>query len=178
MGKQKVTVTDNSIKSGVTSDVNKAICEYIWNGFDAHAHHVSVEYQASELGNITSLVIKDDGDGISRATLSETFGRYQDSVKKKSFQWSSQVKGHRGKGRYSFNCFATGAEWVTVFREEDGKLIQHVITINGDDNDHYNDHSDEDGPKVVKNVPTGTEVRFINVEKLSSDFFASKVTVR
>ena len=174
MGKQKVTVTDNSIKSGVTSDVNKAICEYIWNGFDAHAHHVSVEYQASELGNITSLVIKDDGDGISRATLSETFGRYQDSVKKKSFQWSSQVKGHRGKGRYSFNCFATGAEWVTVFREEDGKLIQHAITINGDDNDHYNDHSDEDGPKVVKNVPTGTEVRFINVEKLSSDFFASK----
>lgn len=174
MGKQKVTVTDNSIKSGVTSDANKAICEYIWNGFDAHAHHVSVEYQATELGAITSLVIKDDGDGISRATLSETFGRYQDSVKKKSFQWSSQVKGHRGKGRYSFNCFATGAEWVTVFREEDGRLIQHTITIKGDDNDHYNDHSDEGGAKVVYDVPTGTEVHFINVEKLSSDFFNSK----
>lgn len=174
MGKQKVTVTDNSIKSGVTSDANKAICEYIWNGFDAHAHHVSVEYQTTELGAITSLVIKDDGDGISRATLSETFGRYQDSVKKKSFQWSSQVKGHRGKGRYSFNCFATGAEWMTVFREEDGRLIQHTITINGDDNDHYNDHSDEGGAKVVQDVPTGTEVRFINVEKLSSDFFTSQ----
>ena len=174
MGKQQVTVTDNSIKSGVTSDANKAICEYIWNGFDAHAHHVSVEYQATELGAITSLVIKDDGDGIGRATLSETFGRYQDSVKKKSFQWSSQVKGHRGKGRYSFNCFATGAEWLTVFREEDGRLIQHTITINGDDNDHYNDHSDEGGAKVVQDVPTGTEVRFINVEKLSSEFFTSK----
>ena len=174
MGKQKVTVTDNSIKSAVTSDANKAICEYIWNGFDAHAHHVCVEYQATALGAITSLVIKDDGDGISRATLSETFGRYQDSVKTKSFQWSSQVKGHRGKGRYSFNCFATGAEWITVFREEDGRLIQHVITINGDDNDHYNDHSDEDGVKVVQDVPTGTEVRFVNVEKLSSGFFTSK----
>lgn len=34
MAKQKVTLTDNSIKSGVTSDANKAICEYIWNGFD------------------------------------------------------------------------------------------------------------------------------------------------
>jgi len=88
MGMQKVTVTDNSIKSGVTSDANKAICEYIWNGFDAHAHHVSVEYEATSLGAITSLVIRDDGDGIDRATLSDTFGRYQDSVKKKSFQWN------------------------------------------------------------------------------------------
>ena len=174
MGKQKVTVTDNSIKSGVTSDANKAICEYIWNGFDAHAHHVCVEYEATELGAITSLVIRDDGDGICRATLPETFGRYQDSVKKKSFQWSSQVKGHRGKGRYSFNCFATGVEWVTVFREEDGRLIQHTITINGDDNDHYYDHSDEGEAKVVQDVPTGTEVHFINVDKLSSDFFTSK----
>lgn len=174
MGKQKVTVTDNSIKSGVTSDANKAICEYIWNGFDAHAHHVSVEYEATSMGAITSLVIKDDGEGIDRATLSDTFGRYQDSVKKKSFQWSSQVKGHRGKGRYSFNCFATGAEWETVFRNEDGQLIKHTITINGDDNDHYNDHSDEGGVKVVHDVPTGTEVNFINVDKITSAFFESK----
>lgn len=174
MGKQKVTVTDNSIKSGVTSDANKAICEYIWNGFDAHAQHVSVEYEATPFGAITSLVIKDDGEGIDRATLSDTFGRYQDSVKKKSFQWSSQVKGHRGKGRYSFNCFATGAEWVTVFRNEDNQLIKHTITINGDDNDHYNDHSDEGGAKVVHDVPTGTEVHFINVDKITSAFFESK----
>lgn len=88
MGKQKVTVTDNSIKSGVTSDANKAICEYIWNGFDAHAHHVSVEYQATALGAITSLVIKDDGDGISRATLSETFS-HQMPIRK----WISLLSG-------------------------------------------------------------------------------------
>lgn len=174
MGKKKVTVTDNSIKSGVTSDVNKAICEYIWNGFDAHAKHISIDYQASELGAISSLSIKDDGDGINRSTLSETFGRYQDSVKKKSFQWSSQVKGYRGKGRYSFNCFATGAEWETVYRDDEDRLIKHKITINGDDNDHYNDHADDGGVTIVHNVPTGTEVRFINVDKLTSSFFESE----
>ncbi len=172
MAKNKVTVTDNSIKSGVTSDVNKAICEYIWNGFDAHAKHISVEYMASELGAITSLVIKDDGDGINRSTLSDTFGRYQDSVKKKSFQWSSQVKGNKGKGRYAFNCFATGAEWVSVYKEND-KLLQHTITINGDDNDHYNDHADDGGLKIVYGTNTGTEVKFFNV-KLNSAFFESK----
>ena len=123
MAKTKVTVTDNSIKSGVTSDANKAICEYVWNGFDAHAKHVSIEYETTELGAITSLIIKDDGDGIDRSTLSETFGKYQDSIKNQSFQWSSQVKGHKGKGRYSFNCFATGAEWITIYKDADGNLF-------------------------------------------------------
>ena len=33
MAKQKVSITDNGIKSGVTSDEKRAICEYIWNGF-------------------------------------------------------------------------------------------------------------------------------------------------
>ena len=173
MAKKKVTVTDNSIKSGVTSDANKAICEYIWNGFDAHAKHVRIEYKANEVGHIQSLSIIDDGEGINRSTLNETFGRYQDSVKKKSFQWSSQVKGHKGKGRYAFNCFATGAEWTSVFRDADDKMLQHVITINGDDNDHYNDHSDEGKLKVVHGVETGTVVLFINVS-LTSAFFQSQ----
>ena len=173
MAKKKVTVTDNSIKSGVTSDANKAICEFIWNGFDAHAHHISVEYQATEIGTITSLIIRDDGDGINRYTLNETFGTYQDSIKKKSFQWSSQVKGHKGKGRYSFNCFATRAEWTSVFRDADGRLLQHMISINGDDNDHYNDYSDENDVKIVQNIETGTIVSFINVS-LSSAFFESQ----
>lgn len=172
MTKNKVTVTDNSIKSGVTSDANKAICEYIWNGFDAHAQHVSIRYTVNEIGTILSLSITDDGDGIKRTTLPETFGRYQDSVKKKSFQWSSQVKGHKGKGRYSFNCFATGAKWSTIFRDDEGHLLQHIISINGDDNDHYNDHSDEGEARVVHNVSTGTVVSFINVS-LSSAFFES-----
>lgn len=168
MAKNKVTLTDNSIKSGVTSDANKAICEYIWNGFDAHAKHIRIKYQSNELGGIESLSIIDDGDGIKRSTLSETFGRYQDSVKKKSFQWSSQVKGHKGKGRYSFNCFATGAEWTTVFRDENNNMFKQVITINGNDNDHYN----EGEAYLVHDVKTGTEVSFINVS-LSSAFFES-----
>ena len=115
----------------------------------------------------------DDGEGIQRSTLKETFGRYQDSIKKKSFQWSSQVKGHKGKGRYAFNCFATGAEWKTVFRDNANHLLQHVITISGDDNNHYNDHSDEGEAKVVRGVGTGTEVTFLNVS-LNSAFFQSQ----
>ena len=171
MAKQKVTLTNTSIRSGVTSDANKAICEYIWNGFDAHAKHVSVVYESNELGKVMSLKVVDDGDGINRSTLNETFGRYQDSVKKKSFQWSSQVKGHKGKGRYAFNCFASDAKWETVYKEGD-KLLKHTISINADENEHFNDHADDGSLQMVKGVDTGTEVHFLNVT-LNAAFFES-----
>lgn len=172
MVKQKVSITNNSIKSGVTNDAKKAICEFIWNGFDAQAVHVNIEYQATELGAITHLQIKDDGLGINRSQLNETFGKYQDSVKRQSFQWSSQVKGHRGKGRYAFNCFATRADWTSIY--SDGKhLLKHTISINADNNNYFNDHSDSNCNQIVHGEKTGTTVSFVNVI-LDQSFFESK----
>ena len=173
MSKQKVSITNTSIRSGVTSDAKKAICEFIWNGFDANANKVEIQYSATELGLITSFSIIDDGEGVSRNKLGMTFGKYQDSTKKSTFQWSSQVKGHKGKGRYAFNCFATKAEWETVCKEDD-KLLRHTITIDADDNDYYNDHSGEQGKNVVVHgVNTGTKVSFENVN-LTASFFESQ----
>lgn len=171
MPKQKVSITDLSIKSGVTSDAKKAICEFIWNGFDANAVHVELSYSANEIGYISAFSIKDDGYGISRSMLNSTFGHYQDSIKKKSFQWSSQVKGHRGKGRYAFNCFASRADWVTVCKEGDN-LLQHHISIDAGDNDHFNDHAEEGDNKIVHDVDTGTLVTFSDIS-LHQAFFES-----
>lgn len=171
MAKRRVNITNNSIRSGVTTDAKKAICEYIWNGFDAHAKHVEIEYTANKIGTILDLKISDDGEGINRTTLSETFGRYQDSVKKKSFQWSSQVKGHKGKGRYAFNCFATEAKWTSVFKEGDN-LLEHTLSISAEENDQFNDHSDDNNQHIVNDRNTGTIVKFFNV-RLHSAFFES-----
>ena len=171
MSKQKVTVTDTSIMSGVTSDPKKAICEYIWNGFDADATNVYIDYNANPLGAILSLSIKDDGAGINRSQLHETFGKYQDSIKKKSFQWSSQVKGKKGKGRYSFNCFASKATWTSVYKDGN-QLLKHMISIDEGENDHYNDHSEDGGQIVVHDENTGTVVVFDNV-RLPAEFFES-----
>lgn len=49
MSKRKVNINDTSIMSGVTKDAQKAICEYIWNGFDANATNVYLEYAALHL---------------------------------------------------------------------------------------------------------------------------------
>lgn len=104
--------------------------------------------------------------------MNETFGKYQDSVKKQSFQWSSQLKGHRGKGRYAFNCFATRADWTSIY--SDGEhLLKHTISINADNNNYFNDHSDSNCNQIVHGENTGTTVSFVNVV-LDQSFFESK----
>ena len=173
--RQKVNINNNSISNTVTGDYKKAICEFIWNGFDANAVKVEINYTANELGTISSLSVTDNGDGIDRSLLDETFGCYQDSIKRRTFQWSSQVKGKRGKGRFSFNCFANKAEWLSVYKEKiSGKLIQHKVSILSGSNDHYNDESDKSG-KIVKGIETGTIVSFFDVsickENLENESF-------
>ena len=60
MANNKVSITDSSIQSGVTSDAKKAICEYIWNGFDANAIRVDLFYESNELGYISSFKYRRD----------------------------------------------------------------------------------------------------------------------
>lgn len=171
MAKCKVNITNNSISNTVTKDVNKAICEYLWNGFDANASQLSIRYTKNAF-NITSLEIQDNGEGIDRSSLQETFGCFQDSQKLHTYQWSSQVKGKKGKGRYSFNCFASKADWVTVYKDKESHYIRHKITIKKGDNQNYDDNEQETKSSFVKR--TGTTVSFSDIN-LPSDFFDSEV---
>ena len=171
MAKRKVNITNNSISNTVTKDINKAICEYLWNGFDVNASQLSIKYTKNAF-NITSLEILDNGEGIDRSSLQETFGCFQDSQKLHTYQWSSQVKGKKGKGRYSFNCFASKADWVTVYKDKESHYIRHKITIKKGDNQNYDDNEQETKPSSVKK--TGTTVSFSDIN-LPSDFFDSEV---
>ena len=61
-----VSVKNQSIdSSGITSDYKAAISEYIWNGFEANAKKVSIEYTLNEAFGVKELIIKDNGDGIN-----------------------------------------------------------------------------------------------------------------
>ena len=167
MAKCKVNITNNSISTTVTKDVNKAICEYLWNGFDANASKVDIRYTTDAL-NITSLEICDNGEGIDRSSLHETFGCFQDSKKQHTYQWSSQIKGKKGKGRYSFNCFASKADWLTIYKDKENHYIQHKISIKKGDNQNYDDNDAE--LKIASVKRTGTKVIFTDID-LPYDFF-------
>ena len=77
-----VSVKNQSIdSSGITSDYKAAISEYIWNGFEANAKKVSIEYTLNEAFGVKELIIKDNGDGINYDELGETFGAFLASKK-------------------------------------------------------------------------------------------------
>lgn len=53
-----VSVKNQSIdSSGITSDYKAAISEYIWNGFEANAKKVSIEYTLNEAFGVKELII-------------------------------------------------------------------------------------------------------------------------
>ena len=111
MPQHKLSASSNSVKnSGLTDDYRQAIAEYIWNGFDAEATTIDIRYEkANELGTLSYLLISDNGKGINKKTLEYTFGSFLDSQKKQTYQRTSNVRGKKGKGRFSFQMFAYGA---------------------------------------------------------------------
>lgn len=49
--KHKISANSKSVtNAGITSDYKQAIAEYIWNGFDAGASRVYIDYEANGLG--------------------------------------------------------------------------------------------------------------------------------
>lgn len=173
MSQHKLSTSSRSVlNSGLTDDYRQAIAEYVWNGFDAGASCVEIKYAASdELGNFGYLIISDNGKGIRRDTLEYTFGRFLDSQKQQSYQRTSEVRGKKGKGRFSFQKFAYHAEWTTRHINTDGQLMQYAIKIDVEDLSNY--ETTEETVLDQNVYSTGTEVKFFNVHDLSTEHLQS-----
>ena len=69
-----------------------AICEYIWNGFDAFATQVEVELHRNKMGLINMITIRDNGCGINYDELKYKFQPFNDSKKAwEKRDWSSDI---------------------------------------------------------------------------------------
>lgn len=173
MPQHKLSASSNSVKnSGLTDDYRQAIVEYIWNGFDAGATTVDIKYEkANDFGTLSNLTISDNGKGINKKTLEYTFGSFLDSQKKQTYQRTSDVRGKKGKGRFSFQMFAYGAEWTTRYLNEEDKLMQYSIVINIQDLSTYTDSDEIELDKSI--YSTGTDVKFLNIHNLVFDHIIS-----
>lgn len=171
--KYKVSADSQSVvNSGITDDYKQAICEYLWNGFDAGASELNLDYTVNGLGAVTKIKISDNGKGIDRSTLKATFGAFLNSQKRSSFQRTSDLRGRKGKGRFAFNAFCTKAIWTTRYVDAKGDLMQYVISIDVNDLSNFDVTSEQ---KLDKgDYGTGTEVSFQNIEKLFEENFSDK----
>jgi len=171
MEKHSTNITSKSIEqSGLPTDYKKAIAEYIWNGFDAKASNIDLDFKANSLGYIESFSISDDGEGINLETIDETFGCFLDSQKVTSFEKDGYVKGKKGKGRFSFNIFANKAIWETRYKLNDGKIFQYVIYIDKGSQKDFN----IDNKTISHSPKTGTIVIFTDFFALTGDLLDSK----
>ena len=161
--KRKISTSSRGVlNSGLTEDYRKAIAEYIWNGFDAGATCVEIRYTANPLGGVEDLWVIDNGSGIKYDTLDLTFGAFLDSNKAQTYQRSSEVRGRKGKGRFSYNVLSRGASWQTKFKDEDGNIQQYEIKIYSSDRSEYDASEPVPVPYAVREE-TGTAVHFLDL---------------
>ena len=110
----KLSVNNQSVESsGITKDYKDALCEYVWNSFEANATAVAIDCIPNELTGSAEIVITDNGDGIAYDSLERTFGAFLAS-QKNSRSLQIKTKANKGKGRFSCFSFASLAEWSTV----------------------------------------------------------------
>ena len=173
----KYQLSNNSksvLNSGLTEDYRKALAEYIWNGFDAGATCVEILYQYNILGGIDDLWVRDNGSGIDHSTLKDTFGTFLDSNKAQTFQRSSEVRGKKGKGRFSYNVLSGGASWLTKYKDDDGVIKRYEIKIYSTNRAEF---EATDPEIVLKNETqvTGTIVHFLDLHSdLTIDSFTKE----
>lgn len=138
-----------------------SIAEYLWNGFDAKANTITINYSANELGHIEELTIADNGYGIDLNKLSSKFNPFYESEKVieiSSPKHTSIMHGKNGVGRLTFFTFSHNAKWVTTYADK-GELISGSIQINIDG---LNTFQPKTFDKPVQKQ-TGTVVSFINI---------------
>ena len=114
---------DHLQKVASTRDPVKALAEFVWNALDADATSVSVTLVRNALGGLDSILIRDDGTGISRARAEHDFESLGDSWKLRTSRTpvrSRVVHGKEGRGRLRFFSLAQKARWTSVYRDGEG----------------------------------------------------------
>lgn len=168
--KNNTKLTNASIESaGLPKDPAQAIAEYIWNGFDAGASHIAIDYDSNELGYLHKIEIADNGEGIPHENLPLAFGNFLDSTKRHAVKRSSYTRGKKGKGRFSFSLFATHASWHTTYQHED-HAYSYKIAINRDQKEHYEVSS----PMLSSRKSSGTTTLLQGVFNLQEDYLKSQ----
>lgn len=140
----------------------QAIAEYIWNGFDAKANLVRLDYEANDLGYVEMLSVSDNGSGINLKQLKSKFEQFYESEKALQpliHKNRSALHGKNGVGRLTFFKFAGRAEWQTTCTLA-GQLKSGFIQIAGTDLNHYQFRPLEKPDRSE----TGTIVRFTNLK--------------
>lgn len=174
MSKQSVEITSSGIKKVLQKyTAERAIAEYIWNGFDAKAAVINVDFEidSKEFDTYKAISISDNGEGIIYEDLPERFRKFYESNKSSiSTDSNDLTRGKNGYGRFTFHKFARYAKWFTKYYKQDGILYSYEIAINSDNLRDY----DPSEPKIENGI-RGTVVKFTEIYSDISSAFINDI---
>src|ERR1700688_4893259 len=169
---------DHLQKVASTRDYVKAISEFVWNALDADAKRTSVEFERNALGGLESIIIRDNGTGISKERAEHDFESLGESWKltrARTPVLSRAIHGKEGQGRLRFFSLARRAHWDTVY-EQNEKLFKLTIHIDADQLEISNvsdpiptDASAETGT-IVQLVPLKETFDWLTGDEARSEF--------
>jgi len=165
----KVNITSKGIQKVLKNyNEKQSIAEYIWNGFDANADTIRIDYTANALGLLESMTIADNGYGINFDRLQQKFDPFFESEKSIQIvtpKHTSKMHGRNGVGRLTFFTFAHDAVWKTSYQTEQGFQHGEIQISTGGLNSYSHDFTSS--PST--NGQTGTTVVFANLRISAQD---------
>lgn len=155
---EKIEISSNAIKKTLKKfSPEDAVCQYIWNGFDAGATEVEITFGTLEntIDSLKFFNVKDNGGGIDFDELSKKFKPFYESEKtQKGKSADSTLKGKDGYGRLTFFKFCNVAKWETTYNTG-SECKSYTIAIASDAIDNF----DKTNPEIISSA-SGTIVSF------------------
>ena len=161
-----VEMTPEHFGRVITGAPINAIAELIWNSLDADAKSVEVRFLYHGLEgaeNLSEIIIKDDGHGISYDKVEEYFGKYGRSQKTDSRKSPAGriYHGKLGEGRYKAFSIGSVIEWNSTY-EENGAYLTYTIRL---DSSSQMSIQYSDAPLRSNQRRTGTVVRIVGIQE-------------
>jgi hypothetical protein len=141
-----------------------AVAELVWNGLDADATKVQVQFEYNSLGALDRIRVKDNGTGLPRNQAEPAFANLGGSHKRgltRTKEKRRLLHGKAGKGR--FRAFALGANvfWRTTFRQNGATAAYKISGTRSDlGSFEISDVSDSTNPPGTEVVIEGIEKNF------------------
>ena len=107
-----------------------AIAELIWNGLDADATKVSVEYGLNAFDGVDAVTVRDNGTGMTPADAAFGFRNFGNSWKRTATttRGGRAMHGKLGRGRYTAYAIGAHPVWTSV-ADDDG--VRRQLTVTG-----------------------------------------------
>lgn len=176
MKSQTVEITSNGIRKILNKYTpERAISEYVWNGFDAKATIVKIylDFDNQEFDLVNEIRVCDNGIGICHEELASKFKQFYESQKNiANDNGANLTRGKNGYGRFTFHKFARFAKWKTLYQKGED-IMSYDITIS---NDNLKDYTPTT-PAKSQETETGTCVIFNEIDPVISTSFIEKTLI-